>query len=711
MHEALFQLHKDVSGFLDWSPDPWILLVVSLCGCLILWVRSVRLRVRLERETHRYELTLEELHTQRAGLQTLLDHLPGTIGYWDTNLCNRFANRAYKEWWGLDPESLRGKHISEVIGQDLYEKNFQRLQRALRGEESSFTYGFVDAAGQSRHVVGDYIPLVLNGEVRGLYAFVNDVTPLKQAQELAERTSRLKSEFVANMSHEIRTPMNAVLGMAHLLGSTYLAPTQRKYLDMILSSGRSLLGIINNILDFSKIEAGRMELAPVEFRLEEILGPLATMMGVAVGTRPLELSLVVGADVPRLLVGDALRLQQILVNLVGNSIKFTQQGEVVVSVELDEGGKDRASLVFEVRDTGIGMDAEQCARVFQAFEQADTSMTRRFGGTGLGLAITRKLAELMHGWIEVRSVEGEGSSFRVRLPFGVAGGAVEVREPPPSLSILLLGPDTSSTDSIVLGMVHWGWKVDVRCCLEAGLLAWEERDASGKRYDLVAVDERICGDGGLDRLRGLLTRDDPLVRITHQQLTDHSDLGKSWDTSEALLFRPVTENRLLEAVLEALARARGDDESTTGYAQPEGGSVRLTGISILVVEDDLINQAVARGILEQAGAAVHLVDNGQEAVLHLLEHRHVYQVVLMDVQMPVMDGYAATLKLREEGLTIPVVALSAGVLFSERERCIAAGMDDFLPKPFDVDQLLQTVLRHATRPHDGIGPGEPILDA
>lgn len=710
MHDVLFQLHRDVSGILERSPDPWILLGLALCGCLVLLVRSVRLQARLERETHRYELTLEELNTQRAGLQTLLDHLPGTIGYWDTNLCNRFANRAYKEWWGLEPTTLRGKHIREVIGQEHYERNFQRLQAALRGEENSFSNGFVDAGGQLRHVVGDYIPLVLNGEVKGIYSFVNDVTPLKQAQELAEKTSRLKSEFVANMSHEIRTPMNAVLGMAHLLGGTYLAPTQRKYLDMILSSGRSLLGIINNVLDFSKIEAGRMELAPVEFRLEEILGPLATMMGVAVGTRPLELSLAVGADVPRVLVGDALRLQQILVNLVGNSIKFTQQGEVVVGVELENVCAGVANLVFEVRDTGIGMDAEQCARVFMAFEQADTSMTRRFGGTGLGLAITRKLAELMGGKIEVHSVVGEGSSFRVRLPFGLARSAGDVREPAPSLSILLLGPDISSTDSIVKGMLHWGWKVDVMCSLEEGMRAWESRKAAGKKYDLVALDERICGAEGLNALRTLLTHDDPLVRITHQQLTDHSDLGQSWGTSEVLLFRPVTENRLLEAVLEALARARGDRESTTGYAQPEGTVVRLTGISILVVEDDLINQAVARGILEQAGALVHIVDNGQDAVHHLLEHRHLYQVVLMDVQMPVMDGYAATKRLREEGLTIPVVALSAGVLFSERERCIAAGMDDFLPKPFDVDQLLQTVQRHATRLQDGIASAERILE-
>ncbi len=702
MLEILLETSRDLQALLQWEPGPWILLCAVSCIAGVLLVRNSRLHRLLRAEVMRNDLALEELRAQRTALQTILDHLPGTIGYWDIHLRNGFANRAFREWWGVDPDAIKGRHFQEIIGKPLYEGLAPSLHAALRGQEGTSEFSFFDVEGELRHAVGNYVPMILDGQVRGIYVFVNDVTPLKEAQALAERASRLKSEFVANMSHEIRTPMNAVLGMAHLLGGTYLTGAQRKYLDMILSSGRSLLGIINNILDFSKIEAGRLELSPVEFRLEEILAPLATMMGVAVGTRPLELSVTVRPGVPRILIGDALRLQQILVNLVGNSIKFTQTGEVALDVSQLQDASFGMRLAFEVRDTGIGMDAVQQERIFQAFEQADSSTTRRFGGTGLGLAITRRLVELMDGTIKVSSEVGKGSRFRIELPFGIGLEPENIHQIP-CLSILLLGPDSVSTDSVVLAMKHWGWDVVVRCSLEEGMELCAEQNRAGSGFDLLAVDERVLGIERLDELRGIQPGEVPVLRILHQQIVEENDSRLGWELPEVLLFKPVTERRLLDAVLEAIARARGDAESTSGFHnQADGGQVRLSGLSILVVEDDLINQAVARGILEQAGATIQIVGNGLEAVEHLTAHPSRYQVVLMDVQMPVMDGYAATLRLREAGLELPIIALSAGVLLSERERCIAAGMDDFLPKPFDVDQLLQTVLRHALHPRDGM---------
>jgi signal transduction histidine kinase/BarA-like signal transduction histidine kinase len=368
------------------------------------------------------------------------------------------------------------------------------------------------------------------------------------------QTAAAKDAFVANMSHELRTPMNAVLGMAHLLGTTELSKEQARYLAMIQASGQSLLGILNDILDFSKMQAGKVELHPVRFNLDEVMQAVASIMSVSAGEKELELRMAVEADVPRMLVGDALRLQQVLVNLAGNAVKFTERGSVSVLVK--RVSESPLMLRFSVRDTGIGMNGEQLARLFSPFTQGDLSITRRFGGTGLGLVISRNLIELMGGTIEVESAEGKGAEFRFTLKFTAAEGG-----------------------------------------------------------------------------------------------------------------------------------------ETTVAPGVQAAAPSLHGVRILLVEDNPVNQAVARGILENAGAEVAVADNGQLA-LELLRV-HVYDLVLMDVQMPVMDGFTATQKIREElGLTLPVIAMTAGVMESEREQCTRAGMDDFIAKPIDVEQMFTTLARH-----------------
>jgi signal transduction histidine kinase/CheY-like chemotaxis protein len=367
-----------------------------------------------------------------------------------------------------------------------------------------------------------------------------------------EQAAAAKDAFVANMSHELRTPMNAVLGMAHLLGTTQLSPEQGRYLEMIRASGQSLLGILNDILDFSKMQAGKVELHPLRFNLDEVMQAVASIMSVSAGEKELELRMTVEPEVPRMLVGDALRLQQVLVNLAGNAIKFTERGKVSVLVQRMTSSP--LKLRFCVRDTGIGMNEEQLARLFSPFTQGDLSITRRFGGTGLGLVISRNLIELMGGTIEVESVEGKGTEFRFTLGF-IAAEGVET-------------PDE----------------------------------------------------------------------------------------------QPATPS--------------------------------LDGLRILLVEDNPINQNVARGILEQARAVVTVADNGQLA-LELLRSND-YDLVLMDVQMPVMDGFTATQKIRKElQLTLPVIAMTAGVMESEREQCMQAGMDDFIAKPIDVEQMFATLARYA----------------
>ncbi|MYN40994.1 response regulator [Duganella sp. FT109W] len=513
--------------------------------------------------------------------RVLADTLPLLIAYLDRDLRYRFANAHYRTQWGLEPQEMLGKTVSEVFG-PAAAPWLEDLNSALAGRRLHYERDFQGRDGVA-HFLVDLVPdIAPDGRVAGFYLTAMNITDRKNSEQRAEAASRAKSEFVANMSHEIRTPMNAVLGVAYLLENTPLTQVQKEYVGVIRSSGQMLLGVLNDVLDFSKIEAGRLELAPQPFLLREVLDSLSNVMSLPANTRGI--SLAIGADdkVPAVLVGDAMRLQQILLNLVGNAVKFTERGGVSVRVTLDQDAVEQGlQLRFAVRDSGIGMDLEQQSRLFSAFNQADASTTRRFGGTGLGLAICRRLTELMGGAISVRSTPGAGSEFVVTLPFGVA---------------------------------------------------------------------------------------DDDVAVEHPAL--QTAAAQAWMVPEA----------------PALQHAPPEPEPAP--------ALRLQGLRLLLVEDHPLNQLVARGMLEHVGASVEVAENGQLAVDRLRERAADYDIVLMDVQMPVMDGFAATRHIRALGLTLPVLAMTAGVMQSEQDQCIDAGMDDFIAKPVDVEQMLDTISRH-----------------
>lgn len=681
-------------------------LVVAVLMPLLLAASKNQTRLRERAQRQSVQLLVD---TER---QTLIDHLPGMVGYWDTALINRFCNRAYLEWLDRSAAQVHGTHLRAILGEARFVSNWPYIEHALAGRVAGFERRIVGPRGEARHVLASYVPdKAPDGKVIGFYAFVTDLSPVMDARQAeaqardqrqsiidaasefaivatdlagcicvfstgaermlgyrseemlgiatplqyhvaaqvetlrltlsasygyavsgfealtqtarrgnpapqewdfvckdgsqipvslvitamhgpdgepsgflgiahnissqrqlqasliaardeADAASRAKSAFVANMSHEIRTPMNAVLGVTRLLAGTSLTRQQQAYLTMITTAGVSLLGILNDILDFSKIEANCLELAPLPFLLTELFDSVAAIMMVTAHEKGLALVFSIDPAVPATLVGDIGRMRQIIINLTGNAIKFTASGSVTVGVRLQHLGDGFATVCFSVRDTGIGIEAGQQARLFLPFTQADVSVTRRFGGTGLGLVICKRLAHLMGGQMALDSQAGQGSEFRftIRLP----------------------------------------------CLAEQG-------------------------------------------RHVH-----------------------------------------------TGVASAPAGEMDtlLAGVRLLLVEDNSMNQIVARMMLEQAGASVDVVSDGLQAVEIMTRAAHQYDVILMDVQMPVMDGYTATRIVRQTlGLQIPIVAMTAGAMHHEQDQCRAAGMNDFIAKPIDMEQMFAIILR------------------
>ncbi|MCW2235790.1 response regulator [Azospirillum canadense] len=571
-------------------------------------------------------------------------------------------------------------------------------------------------------------PMLEGSRVEGAVVVFHEIAERKRAEEallqaktVAEAASRAKSEFLANMSHEIRTPMNAILGLVHLLQQTELSTRQRDYAQKIRISAQSLLGILNDILDFSKVEAGKLELERVDFRLDDLLQNLAVILGAAAQDKDIEVLFSVAPEVPLDLVGDPLRLQQVLINLAGNAIKFTEAGEVVVSVRAVEVTDGRAVLAFSIRDTGIGIDTAQRERLFQAFSQADSSTTRRYGGTGLGLAICTRLVALMGGAMDVESQPGQGSDFHFTAVFGretvPAERPVRARPVPRGLSVLVV--DDNPTARAVLGELvsSFGWRAEV-CQSGAEAIAELERaTAAGRPYDIVLMDWKMPGLDGIETTRRI--REDGLVKapvIIVVSAFGRERIGTLSDTLGlgGALVKPVTASALLDAVTDAYGAAGGVVAETVGVP-PAGPAPRLqtgrplAGRRLLLVEDNSISQEVAREILERAGARVSVAGNGREAVTRVEEADPPFDVVLMDVQMPEMDGFEATRRLRAgpAGHGLPIIAMTASALPSDKQRCLDGGMDDHIAKPIDVDELFAVLDRWIGGPQIG---GRPTGD-
>ena len=537
-----------------------------------------------------------------------------------------------------------------------------------------------------------------------------DITELVKATESAEQASQAKSQFVANMSHEIRTPMNAILGMLALLRKTDLSPRQADYADKTAGAARSLLGLLNDILDFSKVEAGKMTLDPGVFRIDQLMRDLSVILSANAGGKPLEVLFDIDPTLPRALVGDAMRLQQALINLAGNAIKFTPSGEVVVSVAVLGCTAENVTLEIAVRDTGIGIAAENQARIFSGFTQAEASTTRRFGGTGLGLAISQRLVGLMGGELKLDSVLGQGARFhfQLTLPLGTIDAAPDERPAAhgtaaPLLRALVVD-DNPTAREVLQRMGHsLGWAVDLAGSGAEALALLATQARSGLSYQAVLVDwqmPELDGWQTTQRIRALGLADGaPLVVMVTAH--DREMLAQRSAEEQAMLdgflVKPVTASMLFDAIVDA--RRGHDQPHFSGPQAPVAGPSlqRLAGLRLLVVEDNLNNQQVARELLEDEGAQVQIAPDGREAVNAVATADPPFDVVLMDLQMPVMDGFTATRQIRQQlGLhALPIIAMTANAMASDRDACLAAGMNDHVGKPFDLDRLVDLLRRHA----------------
>jgi two-component system, sensor histidine kinase and response regulator len=705
-----FQIHPNWVG--ETAHAAAATTAAAICGYLVMRKREAMLALQTEAEGR--------AAFENALLHTVADNIPDSIFAKDIEGRYLFANRQF-----LNIHHLQSRE--EVLGKTPFELFPNEPAAMWHADDLAVLQGQppmervrsrVDDHGNLKWILTTKVPLVnKDGTVIGIVGLHRDITKqkqteesLKHAKEAAEAASRAKSEFLANMSHEIRTPLNGVVGMTELALTTDLTSEQREYLDTVKLSADALLTVINDILDFSKIEAGKIDLEMIDFNVRDHLEATLKTLAFRGDEKGLELLCEVAPEVPEIARGDSNRIRQVVVNLVGNAIKFTDEGEVALKVRVDaEEGSDRI-LHFTVSDSGVGIPAEKLKLIFEPFSQADNSTTRKYGGTGLGLSISAHLVEMMGGKIWVESEVGRGSQFHFTARLATSESTIEVGTiaPPEILRgvKVLVADDNRTNRRILEGMLkRWEMKPTSVGAGEDALIALSSALDAGAPYGLVLTDmhmPKMDGFGLIERIRQSPELSTGIIMM----LTSAGHRGDAVRCQElgvaAYLLKPVRQSELREAIARVLgARERkGAIPLITRYSLGDAVEPQAV-LRVLVAEDNAVNQRLASRLLEKRGHRVTVTANGREAVEALANQS--FDLVLMDIQMPEMDGFEATAVIREresqDGTHIPIIALTANAMKGDRERCLAVGMDGYLSKPIvsqELDELLETYLVRRT---------------
>jgi PAS domain S-box-containing protein len=654
-------------------------------------------------ELPRNDVSLKELSDQKFALDqhaiVAFTDVQGTITYTNDKFCT-ISQYSREELIGQNHRILNSGHHPREFFRDMYHAiaNGQVWHGEIKNRAKDGSFYWVDTT---------VVPtLDKKGKPIRYVAIRAEITQRKQAEEdsiqarlEAEVANSTKSTFLANMSHEIRTPMNAIMGMTYLALRANPAPEQRKYLSKISGAADSLLTIINDILDISKLEAGKMELETVPFSLEQILFSLNDIVIHAARQKNLAIAFSTAPEVRPNLLGDPLRLQQILINLVNNAIKFTQAGNVALKVSVEDATDKATRLSFAVSDTGVGMTAEQVSKLFQPFNQADASHTRKFGGTGLGLAISKQLCDLMGGTLTVESELGKGTTFILRMGFGVATKALPARPVNAKRpSVLITDDNLGDRDALFAMLDANGFDTRTASSGEEALSALSLASSTVEPIDLVLMDWHMPGIDGIEAARRIKAHSDwpripAIVMVTaldRQEVMRHaSDAGL-----DGFLLKPVVESFLLQIIADIC------DREAAGRLGSIDGSKSLVGRRVLLVEDIEINRDIGGELLADLGISVTMAGNGCEGVE--LARTGVFDLVLMDIQMPIMDGLAATKLIRTDRrfANLPVVAMTAHAMVGDYQRSLDAGMNDHVTKPINSDRLKEVLLKWM--------PGKPV---